>query len=179
MCTHEHEYYSQEYLEKGEFVAEETYLTYIDYFPSPFPENSLAEVNPELAKEWHPTKNKPLTPYNFTRSARLKVWWQCDEGHEWKANIYSRNLGGHGCPVCTGKVASSENCMAVTHPDLAKLFHPTKNVDHSPENLKAGTGIKLWWICNKGHEWLLSGNNMTSATRKNFCSKCPKAKPSK
>ena len=28
-----------EYLEKSEFVAEEAYLTYIDYFPSPFPEN--------------------------------------------------------------------------------------------------------------------------------------------
>ena len=84
-----------------------------------------------------------------TQSAKPKVWWQCNKGHEWKANIYSRNLGGHGCPVCKGFKASAENCMAVTHPDLAKLFHPTKNVDHSPENLKAGTGIKLWWLCEK------------------------------
>ena len=168
-----------EYLEKSEFVAEETYLTYIDYFPSPFPENSLAEVNPELAKEWHPTKNKPLTPYNFTRSARLKVWWQCDEGHEWKANIYSRNLGGHGCPVCTGKVASSENCMAVTHPELTKLFHPTKNGDHSPETLKAGTGIKLWWICDKGHEWQRDGDHMKRLKSEEKCPHCRKEKPSK
>jgi hypothetical protein len=43
--------------------------------------------------------------------------------------------------------------MAATHPELAKLFYPTKNGDHSPENLKAGTGIKLWWICDEGHEW--------------------------
>ena len=27
---------------------------------------SLADVNPELAKEWHPTKNGELTPYNVT-----------------------------------------------------------------------------------------------------------------
>jgi hypothetical protein len=26
-----------EYLEKSEFVAEDTYLTYIDYFPVPYP----------------------------------------------------------------------------------------------------------------------------------------------
>ena len=27
---------------------------------------SLAELNRELAKEWHPTKNGELTPYQFT-----------------------------------------------------------------------------------------------------------------
>ena len=166
-----------EYLEKSEFVAEETYLTYVEYFPSPFPENSLAEVNPELAKEWHPTKNNPLTPYNFTQSAKPKVWWQCDEGHEWKANIYSRNLGGHGCPVCTGKVASTENCMAVTHPDLAKLFHPTKNGNHSPENLKAGTGIKLWWICDKGHEWQRDGYSVKILKSEEKCPHCRNESP--
>ena len=32
--------------------------------------------------------------------------------------------------------------------------------DCSPENLKAGTGIKLWWICDKGHEWQRDGYSM-------------------
>jgi hypothetical protein len=27
---------------------------------------SLAETHPELAKEWHPTKNLPLTPRQIT-----------------------------------------------------------------------------------------------------------------
>ena len=90
------------YLKLKGFTAEDTYLKYLDYFPSPFPEKSLAKVMPELAAQWHPTKNAPLTPENFTRGAKPKVWWQCDKGHEWKAAIYSRSTG-IGCPYCSGK----------------------------------------------------------------------------
>ena len=103
------------YLDAAEFIAEETYLKYLDYFPSPFPENSLAVVNPTLSEEWHPTKNAPLTPENFTQSAKPKVWWMCKHGHEWKAAIYSRNLGGHACPYCAGFKATDQNAMAITH----------------------------------------------------------------
>ena len=48
---------------------------------------SLAEVNPELAKEWHQTKNGELKPNDFTYGSGTKVWWKCDEGldHEWEA----------------------------------------------------------------------------------------------
>ena len=69
--------------------------------------------------------------------------------------------------------------MSVTHPELAKLFHPIKNGDYSPNKLKAGTGIKLWWICDKGHEWLSTGNNMIKPSRKNLCKYCSKEKPFK
>src|SRR5437016_51655 len=38
---------------------------------------SLAELNPEAAALWHPTKNKSLSPADVsTHSAKL-VWWQC------------------------------------------------------------------------------------------------------
>ena len=47
---------ASDYQNEVEFVAEETYLTYLDYFPSPFREHLLASVNPTLASEWHPTK---------------------------------------------------------------------------------------------------------------------------
>ncbi len=38
---------------------------------------SLAEVNPALAKEWHPTKNGDLTPFDFAAKSNKKVWWKC------------------------------------------------------------------------------------------------------
>jgi|TARA_A200000159_G_scaffold156856_1_gene172266 rubrerythrin len=69
--------------------------------------------------------------------------------------------------------------MAVTHPDLAKLFHPTKNGDHSPETLKAGTGIKLWWICDEGHEWQRDGYSMKILKSEEKCPHCRKEMPSK
>jgi hypothetical protein len=51
--------------------------------------------------------------------------------------------------------ATVENNMATTHPELAAQFHPTKNVDLTPETLLAGTNKKLWWKCDvtDDHEW--------------------------
>jgi len=36
--------------------------------------NCLATLNPELAKEWHPTKNGKLTPYNIGVGSNKSVW---------------------------------------------------------------------------------------------------------
>ncbi len=64
--------------------------------------NSLKSDNPELAKEWHPTKNNDLTPDKITRASSKKVWWQCqyNKSHEWQATVQNRNLAKSGCPHC-------------------------------------------------------------------------------
>ena len=38
--------------------------------------NDLATTHPELAKQWHPTKNSDLTPRNVVAGNSRKVWWQ-------------------------------------------------------------------------------------------------------
>ena len=38
---------------------------------------------PELVKEWHPTKNGDLTPRDVTHGSKKKVWWLCQNIHEW------------------------------------------------------------------------------------------------
>ncbi len=50
----------------------------------------MATLYPELAKQWHPTKNKDLTPYDVTPGSHKKVWWQDYRGYEWEAIIRSR-----------------------------------------------------------------------------------------
>lgn len=61
----------------------------------------LATVNPVLAKEWHPTKNKELTPQKVTASSEKRVWWLCPIcNFEWMAKPALRNLQGTGCPMC-------------------------------------------------------------------------------
>lgn len=49
--------------------------------------NSLAQVYPALATQWHPTKNDKLTPNDITPRSRRMVWWKCStkESHEWAA----------------------------------------------------------------------------------------------
>jgi hypothetical protein len=64
--------------------------------------NSLQFLNPELAAEWHPTKNQTLTPQKITGNSRNSVWWKCksDSRHEWTATVGARNAAGTGCPYC-------------------------------------------------------------------------------
>ena len=117
---------------------------------------SLAEVNPQLAKEWHPTKNGDLTPLDFSQGSEKKVWWKCHKGndHEWESNIANRSRGTN-CPVCVGQKVVKSNCLATTNPSLAKEWHPTKNGKLTPSDVTSGTRRKAWWKCDKGddHEW--------------------------
>ncbi len=69
--------------------------------------NDLATLYPDIAKEWS-DRNLPLLPSNVMAFANKKVWWRCDNGHEWYALISSRS-GGHGCPYCCGHIKWSDN----------------------------------------------------------------------
>ena len=118
--------------------------------------NCLATTNPDLASEWHPTKNGDLTPKKVVEGSTKKVWWKCDKGddHEWESIIYNRSKG-NGCSVCSGKTVVKSNCLATTHPEIAKQWDPTKNGDMTPYDISVGSGKKIWWKCDKGddHEW--------------------------
>jgi hypothetical protein len=52
---------------------------------------------PTLSAEWHPTRNSSRNPSEINIFSRELVWWQCKEGHEWQATVYSRT-NGSGCP---------------------------------------------------------------------------------
>ena len=42
---------------------------------------NLQKLFPEIAKEWHPTKNGKLTPKECTQGSDKKVWWICPKNH--------------------------------------------------------------------------------------------------
>jgi hypothetical protein len=131
--------------------------------------NDLASQNEELAKQWHPTKNGLLTPFDVTVNSGKIVWWylQYDDpvkGHfnfEWQAAIYSRN-GGMGCPFLANKaVWVGFNDLASCNKELAAQWHPTKNGKLSPKDVTFQSRKKVWWYLpyddpEKGHfdfEW--------------------------
>ena len=114
--------------------------------------NDLATTDPDIAREWHPTKNGKLAPVDVKAQSNKKAWWICANGHEWEAVIGSRRK--NGCPYCSGKkVLTGYNDLATTHPELIPEWHPTKNGDKTPESISAGHDKKVWWICQFGHEW--------------------------
>lgn len=117
-------------------------------------ENCLQSTHPDLAKEWHYLKNGSITPLNVTYGSNKKVWWLCKKGHEWEASLGSRS-GKHktGCPYCSNKRVSHDNCLATTNPELAKEWHPQKNKELRPVNVVAVSKKKVWWQCKNLHEW--------------------------
>jgi len=116
-------------------------------------ENDLATTHPEIAAQWHPTKNGAMTPQMVSRGGCKKVWWLCDKGHEWMAPIRSRT-NGFDCPVCAGKtVISGENDLAYAYPIIAAQWHPTKNGTLRPDGVTPFSNRVVWWLCDKGHEY--------------------------
>lgn len=92
--------------------------------------NDLATKAPELAAEWHPTKNESLTPAMALPCTHRKVWRQCAQGHEWEAMVKSR-VTGCGCPVCTHrKLVPGVNDLATLHPERAKEWDATAPLLH-------------------------------------------------
>lgn len=61
--------------------------------------NDLATTHPQLAEEWHPSRNGDLSPREVSYGMAKKVWWICPEGHEYQADILHRS-SGTSCPVC-------------------------------------------------------------------------------
>ena len=113
---------------------------------------NLKKINPKLAKEWHPTKNGELTPKDVTPSSDRKVWWACENNHEWPSTIFNRSRG-IGCPYCAGQSLCHDNCLQTKNPKLSKEWHPTKNGNLTPKDITSFKNKKVWWRCAKGHEW--------------------------
>ncbi|HLX87796.1 MAG TPA: zinc-ribbon domain-containing protein, partial [Acidimicrobiales bacterium] len=114
--------------------------------------NSLADRHPGVAAQWHPTRNGDVTPSDMTPGVALRAWWRCESGHEWQASIGSR-VAGTGCPYCSGRQAAKDRTLAVTHPEIAAQWHPTKNGSLVPDEVSSGSGRRAWWRCAAGHEW--------------------------
>ena len=141
---------------------------------------SLANLKPEIAEQWHPTKNGELSPFNFSTGSGRKIWWKCNKGddHEWQASIDKR-VSGRNCPICSGHKTVLSTCLATTHPEMAKQWHPTKNGELSPLDLHKESAKRVWWKCDKGddHEWQAAVSQRTRVNTR--CAICTNKKVAK
>lgn len=81
---------------------------------------SLRYLYPDLASQWHPTKNT-VTPDRVLPFSNAKVWWICKEKHEWAACISDRHR--NGCPKCRYKTeAKFFEKMLSKYPELMRQF---------------------------------------------------------
>lgn len=142
------------------------------------PLGTLAEYSPNLASEWHPTKNGDLTPDQVTAGTHQKVWWQCpvNRDHEWRAAIRNRARLGHGCPDCAGRNGRVATGMSLKElfPELAKQWDYERNHPYRPENFTAGSAKYFWWKCfaEKAHSWKSQIYNRTNKHPNGECPYC-------
>lgn len=134
--------------------------------------NSVAEVFPELIPEWDIEKNKGMTPDNFSANSHTKVWWKCEKGHSWQADISSRNRK-LGCPFCAGqRTIAGENDLKSwcneNMPELIFEWNYDKN-NFKPSEISKTSNKKVWWKCSEGHEWEAVVANRVHGTRCPFC----------
>ena len=112
---------------------------------------SLAEVYPQLVKEWS-EKNK-LSPTMVSYGSSKKYLWNGSCGHEWEATVKNRGNRKSGCPYCSGnKVLVGFNDLASKKPKLAKEW--SRRNDLHPTQITARSTREVYWKCRKcGYEW--------------------------
>lgn len=124
--------------------------------------NDLATKLPSLAKEWDWEKNKPVKPTDVLFTSSKKCWWICSKGHSYRSGINNRYYGSTGCPYCSNtKVLKGYNDLETICPHLINEWNYDKNDSVMPSDILAGSNKKVWWICDKGHEWKASVGSRT------------------
>ncbi len=90
---------------------------------------------------------------------RTKLWWECANGHQWKASP-SHIKNGRWCPKCAKVVRglkkrdSLENMQKIANERGGKCLSSEYNLSHS----------KLKWECAKGHQWFATPSNIKKGT---------------
>ena len=135
--------------------------------------NSVAEVFPELVKEWDVEKNKGVTADSFSARNNKKVWWKCSNGHSWLATINTRSVHKLGCPYCAGqRIIKGENDFKTwceqNNPQLLSEWDFSKN-KKLPDEIAKTFKEKMWWICSKGHSWHATVYNRVNGTGCPIC----------
>lgn len=118
--------------------------------PAPKP---IGITRPDLESTWLNNRNGDAIFGSLISRDPNKYWWICDKGHEFQATVRSR-IDGRSCRVCLGhEIQFGINDFETLHPELAAMWHPTKNQGKSPSEIGVGGKTSYWWRCLNGHEY--------------------------
>ncbi|GGJ22755.1 zinc-ribbon domain-containing protein [Paenarthrobacter histidinolovorans] len=132
--------------------------------------NWLANLLPEIASQWHPTRNGNLTPHNVVWDSQRTVWWRAECcGHEWEETPRSRDKYDRlHCPRCKTILGS----LAWQDPGLAAEWSPLNPLTAWDVRPHGSTLFVPQWICsaNTAHVWRSSLSGRSNG------SECPECK---
>lgn len=135
--------------------------------------NDLETLFPEIAKEFHPTKNGDLKASDFLAHSEAVVWWLCPKGHTYDMMINSRTgTNASNCPICSGKrIVEGINDLSATNPEIIQFWDYEKN-NKKPTEYGSGSNQYAFWKCEKGHFFRSRIYNMTHSVKGMNCPVC-------
>jgi hypothetical protein len=114
--------------------------------------------NPCLLEEFDKSNTKK--PREISYGSKDEYLWKCKKCKStYSSSVNNKTKGDTGCPFCKGVKVNHTNCLWTTHPKICVQWHKTLNGDFTPYDITSGSSIKVWWICEKGHEWEATVNN--------------------
>jgi hypothetical protein len=115
--------------------------------------DDFATVHPELAALWDYTANGNLTPGGVSaKSQTVKVHLRCHDGHPFARTPADLDRYDGRCQTCVGRILiTGVNDLETIRPDIASWWHRTKNGHLTPDMVKPGSELVVWWQCDDGH----------------------------
>lgn len=117
---------------------------------------TLADELPEVAGQWHPTKNGNWTPEKVGPDSKRLVWWKATCcGSEWQEEVRQRNKRPrYLCPECETILDS----LAWFDPGMAAEWNPENPATAWQVRPTGGTMFVPAWICavDPRHQWQAS-----------------------
>lgn len=116
---------------------------------------------PELVAGWRDPRSylgllvEDLCAGVAGKNVGLTYSLRCPEGH--KIDTVVRSFVTTGCPWCRANVTRAKPSESIrsADPELAAIWHPTRNGDLTPENTPVNYRKPLWWKSVQccGYEW--------------------------
>lgn len=135
--------------------------------------SSEVRLDPEIAEQWHPTKNGKVSLTSLGRNSNRLVWWVDQNcGFEWQATPRNRVRQPRiRCPKCDSVFGS----LAYVWPEVAAEWSEKNPVSPWQISPSAKTPFEPEWVCieNNEHIWTAKVANRTHGG-----AGCPICKPS-
>ena len=142
---------------------------------------SLAELLPDLLKQWDYERNRGIDPETLGCSSNKKVSWVCKAHGHWTASIHSRAARGSGCRICAqeerrGRSLPKRGLVKDEFPNVWRQIHPSRNEGIDVFRLTCGSDKKLIWLCQENMESRPEGCKCEHAWEAKVYHRCAKAK---
>jgi hypothetical protein len=111
----------------------------------------VPRLSPEIAAQWHPTRNGGWTATQASPESRRMAWWldpNC--GHQWQQTPRERDkYTRRRCPECDTVLDS----LAYHYPELAAEWSPANAL--TPWHIRPTDDRVVEWLCpeDPAHQW--------------------------